>query len=1076
MSKSYLVLVFLLINIYFLNAQNPLINDPSLNYDGSRIAFNYQGDIWIANANGTNIKRLTVHEAYDAYPLWSTDGKSIAFQSNRYGNNDIFVIPVEGGLSKRLTYASSDDKLTDFTKNGEILFNTKRNFNQIEWEPEIQTVNVKGGTPYLKLKAFGYDATLSPDKNNITFVKGPCRIQREEYKGPANKDIWLYNIERDKYQQLTTFSGNDFYPKWADDQTIYYQSAKDGKYNVYKMKISDNGLKTGNEEQLTDFKDMGIFSFNISKNGKKVVLVKGDQLFIVDTGTKSKTKVSLNLHSDYRFDPVVHKTYSGDIEEIEPSPDSKYSLFVIRGDIFITENNKDKSKTVNVTHSPARDKMAVWLSNEALVFVSDRDGQNDLYLLRSADPNEKNLFKTLKRKVERITKTNEDESNPVVAPNGKQIVFNRGRGQLIVANLSSTGMLSSEKILLDGWDTASGVSWSPDSKWLAYNFSDLDFNEEVYIQRVDNSQKPINVSMHPKRDQNPIWSPDGSKLAFSSIRNNNDYDVWFVWLKLEDWQKTKEDWDEVDDSKTDDKGKDKKDDKEKDKVESVLPVVIDIDQIHRRQVQVTSFTGGEFVKGFSKDGKTIFYATGGGGRGDSKTESDLYKIKWDGKDKKALTTGDSKPQNIEIDKDKNYIFYTAKGGKLNRIKLKDSKNESLPVKAYMDIDYLKETNQIFDEAWNAINDGFYDPDFHGHNWNDLKEIYKPLAIKASTRTDFQNIFNWMLGQVNASHMGLRGGENRSDLQKNKTGLLGLTLIPEKSGNMKVEYVTEDMPADRNVSKLKPGDIITAVNGTTLVETTNFYSLLNNLSNEKIYLNVTSPKGVKREVVIRPKSSNRAEKYQAWVDEKKRLTDVYSNGKLGYIHIQGMNWTSFEVFERELTAAGIGKEGIVIDVRFNGGGWTTDYLMAVLNVDQHAYTIPRGASQDLKKDHLKFKEHYPYSERLPLSSWTKPSAAICNESSYSNAEIFSHAYKNIGIGPLIGVQTFGAVISTGGKGLIDGSYVRMPFRGWYVKATETNMEFNGAIPDFIVKNNPDSKSKGDDRQLKKAVEQLLLKIK
>ena len=265
MSKFYPLSILLLINIYILNAQNPLINDPSLNYDGSKIAFNYQGDIWTANANGTNIKRLTVHEAYDTHPLWSADGKSIAFHSNRYGNNDIFVVPVEGGLSKRLTYASSDDKLTDFTENEEILFNTKRDFNQIEWEPEIQTVNVKGGTPYLKLKAFGYDATLSPDKNSITFVKGPCRIQREEYKGPANKDIWLYNIERDKYQQLTTFKGNDFYPKWADDQTIYYQSAKSGKYNVYRMKISDNGVKTGGEEQVTDFKDMGIFSFNISK-------------------------------------------------------------------------------------------------------------------------------------------------------------------------------------------------------------------------------------------------------------------------------------------------------------------------------------------------------------------------------------------------------------------------------------------------------------------------------------------------------------------------------------------------------------------------------------------------------------------------------------------------------------------------------------------------------------------------------------------------------------------------------------------------------------------------------------------
>ncbi|MEN8125513.1 MAG: S41 family peptidase [Bacteroidota bacterium] len=1076
MLKSYVISVFLLINIYFLNAQNPLINDPSLNNDGTKIAFNYQGDIWIANANGTNIKRLTVHEAYDAHPLWSVDGKSISFHSNRYGNNDIFTIPVEGGTPKRLTYLSSDDLITDYTENGEILFNTRRNFNQIEWEPEIQTVNVKGGTPYLKMKAFGYDATLSPDKKNITFVKGPCRIQREAYKGPANKDIWLYNIDRDNYLQLTNFDGNDFYPKWADDQTIYYQSAKSGKYNVYRMKISDKGVKIGKEEQITDFKDMGIFSFNISKNGKKIILVKGDQLFIVDTNTKVKSQVSLNLHSDYKFDPIVHKTYSGNIEDMAPSPDSKYSAFEIRGDIFITENNKDKSKSVNLTSTSSRDKMVTWLSNDALVFVSDRDGQNDLYLLKSADPNEKNLFKTLKREVERITNTIEDESSPIVAPNGKQVAFNRGRGQLIVANISSTGALSGEKILLDGWDTASGVSWSPDSKWLAYNFSDLDFNEEVYIQRADNTQQPINVSMHPKRDQNPVWSPDGSKLAFSSIRNNSDYDVWFVWLKLDDWQKTKEDWDEEDDSKSDDKEKDKKDDKEKDKEKSVSPVIIDTDQIHKRQVQVTSYTGGEFVEGFSKDGKTIYYATGGGGRGDSKTESDLYEIKWDGKDKKALTTGDSKPRNITIDQNIKYIYYTAKGGKLNRLKLKDGKKESLPIKTSMDIDYTKEANQIFNEAWKAINDGFYDPDFHGQNWESLRDKYKPLAIKASTRTDFQNIFNWMLGQINASHMGLRGGESRSDLQKDKTGLLGLTLIPENSGKMKVEYITKNMPAGRKVSELKPGDIITAVNGTTLTKTTNFYSLLNNLSNEKIYLNITNPKGIKREVVIRPKSTNRSEKYEAWVDEKKRLTDVYSNGKLGYIHIQGMNWTSFEVFERELTAAGLGKDGIVIDVRFNGGGWTTDYLMAVLNVDQHAYTIPRGASKDLKKDHLKFKEHYPYSERLPLSSWTKPSVALCNESSYSNAEIFSHAYKNLGIGPLVGIQTFGAVISTGSQRLIDGSRVRMPFRGWYIKASETNMEFNGAIPDFIVKNNPDSKSKGDDKQLKKAVEQLLLKLK
>ena len=1074
MKKSMLLFFFVWIHVNVIFSQNPLINSPSLNFDGSQLAFNYQGDIWTADIDGNNIRRLTIHEGNDTNPLWNVDGKTIAFQSDRYGNYDIFTMASIGGIPKRLTYHSSTDLLTDYSATGEILFNTKRNFNQIEWESETQTVNEKGGTPYLKMKAFGYNATLSPNNKFIAFVKGPCRIQREAYRGSANKDIWLYDIEQDVFHQLTSFDGNDFYPKWVDNSTIYYQSSISGRYNVHKLKISEKGEKVGEDEQITTFKDLGIFSFNVSKNGKKIVLVKGDELYTVDSNSKIIEQIFLDLHSDYQFDPVVHKTYTGDIEEVAPSPDAKYTAFVIRGEIFITENNKDKSKTINLTNSSFRDRMVTWLNDEALVFVSDREGQNDMYLLRSDDANEKNLFKTLKRKVVRITNSVEEESNPVISPNGKMISFNRGRGKLIVANLSSAGVLSNEKILLDGWDIPSGVSWSPDSKWLAYNLSDLDFNEEVYILKADNTQKPVNISMHPKRDQSPVWSQDGSKLAFSSIRNNSDYDVWFVWLKLEDWQKTKEDWDEEDDSKTED---DKKDDKKEadEKSKSVAPVQIDFDQIYKRQVQVTSTSGGEFVKDFSKDGKTIFYTTGNNGRTNYKIDSDLFKIKWDGKDKEALTTGDSKPKNIILDKAKKNIYFTTKGGKLNSIKIKDGKKKKLPIKAFMDINYQKEADQIFEEAWKAINDGFYDPDFHGQNWDSLKKIYKPLAMKASTRNDFKSVFDWMLGQVNASHMGMRNAVDRKKVQKDKTGLLGLTLTPDGSGNVKVEYVTNNMPSDRKVSTLKSGDMITAVNGKTLSNTINFYSLLNNKSDEKIYLNVKTQNGSSRELVIRPKSTNRKEKYEDWVKEKKRLTDLYSNGKLGYIHIQGMNWVSFETFERELAAAGMGKEGIVIDVRFNGGGWTTDYLTAVLIVKQHSYTIPRGSSPDLKSNHQKFANNYPFNERLPLSSWTKPSIAICNESSYSNAEIFSHAYKTLGIGSLVGVPTFGAVISTGGRGLIDGSYVRMPFRGWYVKATGINMEFGAAVPNYIVKNSPDSRSKGEDKQLKKAVEQLLSQI-
>ncbi|NCP07012.1 MAG: PDZ domain-containing protein, partial [Flavobacteriales bacterium] len=338
-------------------------------------------------------------------------------------------------------------------------------------------------------------------------------------------------------------------------------------------------------------------------------------------------------------------------------------------------------------------------------------------------------------------------------------------------------------------------------------------------------------------------------------------------------------------------------------------------------------------------------------------------------------------------------------------------------------------------------------------------------------TDFQNIFNLMLGQINASHMGFGVGKDRETLQKETTGLLGLEVKPNLNGSLNVTSVVANMPADKSVSSIRVGDVVTSVNGTKLTKNLNFYSLLEGTSNEKIYLEIKRG-DAEQEMVIRPTSSNRKENYDAWVKERKRLTDKYSNGKLGYIHIQGMNWQSFETFERELTAAGLGKQGLVIDVRYNGGGWTTDYLMAVLSVKQHAYTVPRGAANNLEKEHTKFIDHYPFSERLPLASWTKPSVALCNHTSYSNAEIFSHAYKALGIGTLVGEPTFGAVISTGAARLMDGSYVRMPFRGWYVKATQSNMELGPAVPDILVTNNPDDKSKGEDTQLKVAVETLL----
>ena len=1053
-------------------AQTLLIRFPSLNKDGSKIAFSYQGDIWTVPSSGGNAVRLTVNESYESNPKFSPDGKQIAFSGARYGNNDIFVIPSGGGVPKRLTFHSAPDNISSWTDDGNILFTTSREFNQIERPQEIYSISSNGGTESRIMDVVGYEPAVSPDGRFIAFVRGDINpVFREAYRGSSNRDIWLYDTKTKKYSQLTDFETNDIQPQWADSRTVYFMSSISGSYNIYKVKISDNGAALSKPEQVTNLKDHSIRYFSLSGDGNSIVFERDKNIYTMKSSGGTPQMVNVQIAADDRYDPVENKILTSGATDYAVSPNGKLLAFVVRGEVFVKEADKEKSRSVNISDSPYRDMDAVWLNDSSVVFSSDRaDGNFELYLAKSADKSQPNIFKSLKHQITRLTNTNEDESSPVVSGDGKKIAFVRGTDtkKFIVADISSDGKLSNEKTLLDGWSAPSGVAWSPDNRWLAYSMDDLYFNTEVFIQAADNSAKPVNVSMHPREDSQPFWSADGSKLGFISARNNRNNDVWFVWLRQEDWEKTKSDWDDKD-SPAAEKANDKPAAGGKKDSVKVKPIKIDFENIHNRVVQVTSFPGDESNVIISKDGETFYYV----GNSSTAKGRDLYSIKWDGKDLKELTKGGSNPGNLSMDKDGKYLYYTKMGGSLTRHDLKADKPEPLPYSAKIKIDYTAERSQIFEEAWRAIRDGFYDPQFHGKNWNALHDKYKELCVNASTNSDFRDMFNNMLGELNSSHMGFTAPE-RAETQRDATGLLGVELMPEGNA-MKVAKVILNSPADKNSSKLFVGDLITSVDGTPVKNDENFYSLLNTKADEKTLLAVKGKDGKEREVAIRPTASLRQLLYQEWVENRKKLVEKYSGGRLGYIHIQGMDMPSFEVFERELQAAGYGKEGLLVDVRYNGGGSTTDYLMTVLNYKQHAYTIPRGASNNLEKDKLKFRDYYPTGERLVFAAWTKPSIALCNEGSYSNAEIFSHAYKTLGIGKLVGVPTNGSVISTGGKGLIDGSFVRLPFRGWFVKATDKNEELGAAVPDIIVKNSPDWIARGVDEQLKAACDELLKEI-
>lgn len=1068
MKKTLLASTITCLTVFCLQAQNALLlRQPAINKDGSVVAFSFQGDIWTVPASGGKATRLTIHDAYESNPVFSPDGKQIAFSGARFGNNDIFVMSAEGSMPKRLIYHSGADNISSWTQPDKILFSTNREFRQIERPNEVYTINPKGGTESRFLDAVGFDPVLSPDGRFLAFVRGDINpVARQAYKGSSDRDIWIYDTKNKTYQQLPGFETNDVFPQWGSNNTLYFLSSESGAYNIYRLKLDAEGKTNNKPEKLTNYKDESIRAFSISADGNSIVFEKDMNLYTMKADKGSAQKLNVVISADDRLDAIEQKTMTTGANEFTVSPNGKLLAFSIRGEIFIKEADKEKARSINVSENAYRDVEPTWLNDSTLLFTSDRaNGNFDIYMVRSIDTTQRNVFKSMKHGLVQLTKTAGDETNLVVSPDNKKIAYVRGRGTFVVADISPDGKLSNEKILNDSWDAPNGIAWSPDSKWLAYAVSDLYFNQEVYIQAADNSTKPVNVSMHPRTDGRPFWSADGSKLGFISGRSTGrNNDVWFVWLKKEDWERESQDWQERDTPEpaaAPAKGSDKK---------APKPIKIDFDKIHERIVRVTSFPGDESDLVISKDGETFYYTTSSS----NAKGRDLYSIKWDGKDLKEITKGGANPGNVTMDREGKYLYYSKLGGAFARIDVKSSATENLPYSAKMKIDYNAERTQVFEEAWRTIRDGFYDPKFHGYDWAKLREKYKERCINASTSNDFRDMFNLLLGELNSSHMGMTVTD-RVETQKETTGLLGTEIVPV-NGGVKVAHVVPGTPADKEKSKLNEGDVITAVNGQEVSDNANFYDLLNGLVNEKVLLNVRGTDGKSREVVIRLTASITNNLYEEWVENRRKLVDKYSNGRLGYIHIRSMDFPSFEVVEREFTAAGYGKEGLVIDVRYNGGGSTTDYLMTILNYKQHAYTIPRGASEDLEKDKLKFKSYYPIGERLVYAAWTKPSIALCNEGSYSNAEIFSHAYKTLGVGKLVGVPTNGSVISTGGKGLMDGSFVRLPGRGWFTKATDKNQELGAAIPDIIVENQPDWLAKGTDDQLKAAVDELLKELK
>jgi tricorn protease len=1069
MKKALVAVAVSLISGVTLAATPVMPRDPALSPDGGRVAFSWQGDIWLARSDGGAAQRITANPGYDDRPIWFADGKRLAFTSDREGSDDVFVVELGGGPPRRLTYHEATDVARGVLGEGVVF--TSRRHEAWDRKDAVYVVPISGGTERLLCRVLALEAVPSPDGRYLALVRGGTPAERRHYRGAANRDLWLYELGTGKIERLTHTEWDEDGVAWAGDGALVFRSDNGGEdRNLFRL-----DLATRKVTQLTHHEGADIRAPSTSASGKLAAYELWDAVWTVPTdGSAEPHTLAFEVPGEALEPPVTRADIKDQAEQLAVSPDTSQVALVLRGDIFVVAKRGKElasvapAPTVRVTDTTARERDVTWSPDGLqLVYASDRFGQLDLFSVRPADREDGKFYRTRTFAEKRLTRSPEDEHEPSFSPDGKLLAYVRGKGDLVVAHADG----SDPKILFQHWGRIS-FSWSPDSRWLAFSREDQAFNQEVWIVPATGGEA-VDVSQHPGADSGPVWSPDGRRLYWLSKRHANRTGLWAAYLKRADDERSAEEWLELFEDENGTRPTDREaaagegDTSERSRPErrrakvDVRPVAIELEGMSGRVRPVTDVPGdvGEFA--VSPDGRTIAFAAALEG------EHDLYKVRWDGKELTRLTSNAADPTQIQFSQDGKVLFYRTGKGTVGSVKLDGKPGDPMPFSAHVEVDRSAMRAQVFDEAWRELDRWFADPAFHGHDWKALHDRYRPLALAVVARRDFDDVVNMMLGELNASHMGFRPpvGGHRA-----KTGELGIEVEPAAgSKGVVITEVLPETPASRVDANLQPGERIVAVNGKDLGPHDNFFAQLTETEGQRVVLRVAG-EGGERDVSLTAVTvaDGRQARYRRWVRQRRAIVDRLSGGKLGYIHIQGMNEPSLEEFERDLYAAAHGKAGLLIDVRNNGGGWTTDYLMAILTVKRHAWTLPRDGDPRIKA--------YPTAERLPLPAWTRPAAALCDEASYSNAEIFSWAFKTLKRGPLVGMQTFGAVMSTGGARLTDGSFVRLPTRAWFVAGSNIDEENHGCTPDVAVEQPPgEDMDDKDDAQLARAVQVLLAQL-
>lgn len=1044
---------FLLSAALLVQAALPSFAEPGISPDGREIAFVSAGDIWTVPATGGEARLLVAHPAVESRPLYSPDGRHLAFVSNRAGSNDIWILELASGAVRQLTFEDGSEGLDGWSADGQWVYYSSSS-RDIAGMNDVYKVPLAGGTPvpvsadrYLS----EYWSAPAPDGQRVAITARGTRTGQWWRRGSSHIDqseIWLVRPgATPQYEQVRTMGDAwEAWPMWAPDgRALYYMSDHGGNQNLWTVTLG------GTAEPLTRFRTGRVLWPSISRDGRMIAFERDFGIWTYEIASRAVREVPITLRGAAAVAGVERRVTTNEVQEYALSPDGRKVAFTVRGELFAA-SARDGGRAERVTRTAAQETQVSWApDSRRLAYASWRHGTLDLFLYDFGTGTETQL-----------TRAAVNEVTPRFSPDGKQLAFVRDGRELRVLDLETgrdrvlaTGMLDRAPFV-----SARGFEWSRDGKWIAYLAGGLKGFLNAWVVPVAGGEPRQATFLSNVFGGSIAWGGDGTFLLFDSRQRTEPGQLIRVDLSPRTPVFAEDRFRDLFNQETPrpqpgnaaaprpaaaaDTTRDP-------------PRPFDFEEIRRRvstiQVNVDLTT-----LAVSPDGKWVVMVAGAAG------QQNLYAWPLDETATEApairqLTSTAGGKSQLAWSPDSKEVYFLTQG-RISAYHMDTRNTRTVSVTTEMNVDFATEKLAVFEQAWAYKRDGFYDPQYHGVDWGAVRTTYAPRIAGARTPDEMRRILSLMVGELNASHLGISAPGGGS--QPAPTGRLGLRFDPVllERGQFRITEVIPLSPAA--IGGVRTGEYLQSVDGVTLNARVNLDSLLSGTVNRRVALRVgAQATGQGREVVVRPVSTG-TEKgllYRAWVEDRRAYVERVSNGRLGYVHMPDMSQTSLTQLYLDLDEQNHGREGVVIDIRNNNGGFVHAYALDVFSRQPYLTMTNRG------------REPAPARTQLGQRALEKPTILVTNQHSLSDAEDFSEGYRAMGLGKIVGEPTSGWIIYTSNLPLVDGTVMRLPFiriQG----ADGQDMELHPRPVDILVRRPVGESYTGRDSQLDRAVAELL----